>query len=264
MDSILETILAEKRKEVEAARDALPPAELAKQLPEAPCRSMRAALEASPSGIIAEFKRRSPSLGWIKRWAQAEAVASGYERAGAGALSVLTDLHFFGGSAADVADARRATQLPILRKEFVVDEYQLYEARAMGADCVLLIAAALAPGEARILAAKAHGLGLEVLLEVHAAEELEAWSPSVDLIGVNNRDLATFRTDPEQSVRLFERLPRESLPVSESGLLNPLTARRLRQVGYRGFLIGEAFMSKPSPAVALSTYISQMNGEGAA
>lgn len=260
MADILETILAAKRLEVERARATVPVTELEAQIEAAGRKtlSLRGALEASGSGVIAEFKRKSPSKGWIHPDARVEDIAPAYAAAGASGLSVLTDREFFGGSADDLRAARALVDIPILRKEFVVDEYQLVEARAMGADAVLLIAAALKPTEAKRWAAKAHELGLEVLLEIHNELELDTFGPDVDIIGVNNRDLKVFRTDPEASVRLFEKLPSEALPITESGLTDPAVAAGLRKTGYRGFLVGEALMSKEDPGMALRTYIWRM------
>lgn len=256
MEDILEQIVRDKRLEVAAARAALPLEEVraaAADMP--PVRSLRRSLEQTPGGVIAEFKRRSPSKGWIKREARIDEVVPAYERAGAAALSVLTDRRYFGGSLQDVADARPLTRLPILRKDFVTEAYQLYEARAAGADACLLIVAAIGARRCRELAAEAHDIGLEVLLEVHGEEEVAACSPCVDIIGVNNRNLKAFRIDPAQSERLYPRLPAGPLPVSESGLLDPLVALRLSRIGFRGFLVGEAFMRAEAPGKALELYL---------
>ena len=218
--------------------------------------SMRACLSASPSGIIAEFKRRSPSKGWIKENAQADIIPPAYEAAGASALSILTDEKFFGGNLKDIRTVRSKVQLPILRKDFIIDEYQLYQARIVGADAILLIAAALRKEQCRMLAAKAHELGLEVLLEIHSEQELEYIEDNIDMVGVNNRNLGTFHTDVENSFRLAEKLPKEILFVSESGISSPQTVRQLRAAGFRGFLIGENFMKAPQPGDALKEFIS--------
>lgn len=218
--------------------------------------SMRACLSASPSGIIAEFKRRSPSKGWIKENAQADIIPPAYEAAGASALSILTDEKFFGGNLKDIRTVRSKVQLPILRKDFIIDEYQLYQARIVGADAILLIAAALRKEQCRMLAAKAHELGLEVLLEIHSEQELEYIEDNIDMVGVNNRNLGTFHTDVENSFRLAEKLPKEILLVSESGISSPQTVRQLRAAGFRGFLIGENFMKAPQPGDALKEFIS--------
>lgn len=218
--------------------------------------SMRACLSASPSGIIAEFKRRSPSKGWIKENAQADIIPPAYEAAGASALSILTDEKFFGGNLKDIRTVRSKVQLPILRKDFIIDEYQLYQARIVGADAILLIAAALRKEQCRMLAAKAHELGLEVLLEIHSEQELEYIEDNIDMVGVNNRNLGTFHTDVENSFRLAEKLPKEMLLVSESGISSPQTVRQLRAAGFRGFLIGENFMKAPQPGDALKEFIS--------
>lgn len=259
MSNILQQIIAHKAIEVEEAKRRKPLCELqaeAKDLP--PTRSLRHSLETHKGGIIAEFKRRSPSKDWIKRDAQPAEIIPAYERAGAAALSILTDNHYFGGSLNDVVEARSTTSLPILRKEFVIDEYQLFEARLAGADACLLIAAAIGAERCHELAAKAHEVGLEVILEVHAAEELSAYSDCVDVIGVNNRNLKVFQTDIAISEALLPLLPKAAFPISESGLLLPSSAKHLHEVGYRGFLIGEAFMRTPKPGDALREYINSM------
>lgn len=222
-------------------------------------RSMRQSILSHRGGIISEFKRRSPSKDWIKREARVEDIIPAYEAAGAAAISVLTDNTYFGGSLQDLIKARSLTNLPILRKDFVIDAYQLLEARVAGADACLLIAAALGADKCHELAEVAHNLKLEVLLEVHCAEELAAYSKHVDIIGVNNRNLRLFKTDTAISEALFAQLPSQALPISESGLLNNQVARHLQEIGYRGFLIGEAFMKTENPGEALQQYIEPLN-----
>ena len=202
---------------------------------------MRRALAESETGVIAEFKRRSPSKGWLHEDAKVEAVVPAYETGGASACSVLTDGEFFGGTLEDLKQARRLVRLPLLRKDFVVDEYQLYQARAEGAAAVLLIAAVLSPDECRRFARTAHELELEVLLEVHTPSELSRLNGYVDMLGVNNRDLGTFHTDVENSFRMADRLRREvgggegPLLVSESGISDPETVVRLREAGFTSY-----------------------------
>lgn len=259
MKDILSEIIEHKRPEVEAARRAVPRAELEKiaaLMP--PARSMRQSLEASASGIISEFKRRSPSKGWINRDARPGEIVPAYAAAGAAAISILTDTDYFGGSLDDLRAARPATPAPILRKEFIIDSYQLLQARAAGADAVLLIAAAISPGLCRDLTLEAHALGLEVLLEIHSPGELDCVLPETDMVGVNNRNLGTFHTDVQNSVRLAALLPRDKTLVSESGISSPDTVRSLRQAGFRGFLIGENFMKSPDPAAALAGFIAEV------
>ena len=257
MTDILDEIIAHKQFEIEQQKAAIHQELLINNCnAPMPRISMRACLSASPSGIIAEFKRRSPSKGWIKENAQADIIPPAYEAAGASALSILTDEKFFGGHLKDIRTVRSKVQLPILRKDFIIDEYQLYQARIVGADAILLIAAALRKEQCRMLAAKAHELGLEVLLEIHSEQELEYIEDNIDMVGVNNRNLGTFHTDVENSFRLAEKLPKEILLVSESGISSPQTVRQLRAAGFRGFLIGENFMKAPQPGDALKEFIS--------
>lgn len=262
MPNILNRIIVNKALEVGEARRQRSLSELkaaVRDLP--PVHSLTASLQAHAGGVIAEFKRRSPSKGWIKQQASVATIVPAYQAAGAAAISVLTDKEFFGGSLSDVVEARRHTELPILRKEFVIDAYQLYEARAVGADACLLIVAAIGAARCRELAALAHDIGLEVLLEVHGEDELEAISSHVDVVGVNNRNLCTFVTDVAQSEALLPLLPAGVTAISESGLLDPLAARRLRKAGYQGFLVGEAFMKHHSPAEALKSYLGVLNSQ---
>lgn len=261
--TILDKIIAEKRREV-ARRAAEAPAIAWQELPgfTRPVLSARVALTAAgSSGIIAEFKRRSPSKGPINGAAAAGATTAGYAAAGAAVLSVLTDEPFFGGTPDDLRAARAACPAtPILRKDFIISEYQITEARALGADLILLIAACLTPAEVRQLSQFAHSLGLEVLLEVHDEAELRAHlTDTVDLVGVNNRNLATFATDVDTSARLAALIPDTFVKVAESGLQHAATIRELRRAGYRGFLIGEMFMKTPDPAAALAGLIAELS-----
>ena len=264
MKDILEEIVAYKRIEVAEQKEQVPPrklyAEVERMMAEGVTkRSMSQSLAADDFGIIAEFKRKSPSKGWIKENGLPEVIPPAYEKAGAAALSILTDEKYFGGSMDFVRKARPLVSLPILRKDFIVDEFQLFQARLIGADAVLLIAADLRKEEARALTALAHELQLEVLLELHAEHELDYADLPVDAIGVNNRNLGTFVTDVQNSFRLATRLPQDRVLVSESGISNPDTIRLLRQAGYRGFLIGETFMKTENPGEALQNFISHLS-----
>ena len=260
MTDILQTIIAHKLTEVEALRAALPVNGSLPADTHTPRPSLRTALLASPTGIIAEFKRRSPSKGWINEAARPDIVPLGYQQAGAAALSILTDEHFFGGQDHFITEARRSgVTLPILYKNFIIDRLQLYQAARCGASAVLLIAACLSHGACEALISEAHGIGLEVLLEIHSESELEYADLPADCIGVNNRNLGSFVTDVRNSFRLAEKL-RDASPsavlVSESGISNPDTVRSLRQAGFRGFLIGETFMKTADPAAALNQFIT--------
>ena len=218
--------------------------------------SLREALLQSETGIIAEFKRRSPSKGWIKEEGRADVIPLAYQQNGATALSILTDERYFGGSDDFIRMARQSgVTLPILYKNFVIDEAQLYAAALCGASAVLLIAACLTKAQCKALMDKAHALGLEVLLEMHAEHELEYADLGPDLCGINNRNLGSFVTDVENSFRLAELLPKDAVKVSESGISDPATVRALRSAGFRGFLIGENFMKTPDPGQALREFI---------
>lgn len=260
MKDILENIIARKRIEVAQQKEAVSIDHLTEHcIAPKTAVSMKGALAASSTGIIAEFKRRSPSKDWINRTADASRIPASCEGAGAAALSILTDEPFFGGSLKDIRVARPTVALPVLRKDFVIDEYQLYQACAVGADAVLLIASVLSVAECRELTRKAHELGLEVLLEIHSEHELEyVLDGEVDMVGVNNRNLGTFHTEVENSFRMAELLPGEVLKVSESGIDSPDTVSRLREAGYRGFLIGENFMKTDNPGEALQAFIQKL------
>lgn len=296
MKDILSEIVAHKRLEIERQKQTISIDHLREQVADimqsnfenrlsshSPRRSMKQALTISPSGIIAEFKRRSPSKDWIKKEALANIIPPAYATAGASALSILTDEKYFGGSLRDIRTARPLVDIPILRKDFIIDEYQLLQAHIIGADAVLLIAACLSPEECKQLTAQAHALQLEVLLEVHRPSELVCITPETDMVGVNNRNLGTFVTDIENSFHIAEELkatvaglnkrvsqektetanatkdvfPAQSTPllISESGISNPETIRRLRSAGFRGFLIGETFMRTEQPGEALKEFI---------
>ena len=262
MNDILEEIVAHKRKELKELKGILPLHDLAEKVEEylendkRQTLSMRHSLAESDSGIIAEFKRRSPSKGWIKEDGEPTVIPPSYAENGAAALSILTDEQFFGGRLNFIHQARPLVpHTPILRKDFIIDEYQLLQARLIGADAVLLIAACLSKQKCKELARKAHALGLETLLEVHSEPELEYIGDNIDMVGVNNRNLGTFTTDVQNSYRLANLLPKDYLLVSESGISNPLTVRELRQAGFRGFLIGETFMKTPNPGLALKEFI---------
>jgi indole-3-glycerol phosphate synthase len=260
---ILDEIVAAKRIEVADQMKAVPSRELFHKVEELLANgitrhSMRAALAASPSGIIAEFKRKSPSKGWIHEDAEVDKVVVDYEMNGASALSILTDEQFFGGQMRFISRVRSSVNIPILRKDFIIDEYQLYQSRMIGADAVLLIAACLTPEQCRMLTLKAHELELETLLEIHSEAELAYVTDDIDMVGVNNRNLGTFHTDVQNSFRLAGLLPNDKLLVSESGISDTFTLQRLREVGFRGFLIGETFMKTPDPGATLRELISNI------
>lgn len=253
--NILEKIVAQKCIEVVAAKAAKSQTafEHDRLFSRATLSLAEALRQADTPGIISEFKRRSPSKGVINGNVTSEAVTAGYVAAGAKGLSVLTDQDFFGGSFQDFERARTANpRTPMLRKDFMIDEYQLFEAKALGADVVLLIAACLSPSEVKFLARKAHDLNLEVLLEVHDADELDrSLCDEVDLVGVNNRNLKTFSTSVDTSLKLAAMIPDHFVKISESGLRDAATIVQLAEAGYRGFLIGETFMKESDPAAAL-------------
>lgn len=246
MKDILQEIIAHKHEELTFLKAKKP--------------SMREALLASKTGIIAEFKRRSPSKGWIKEEGRADIIPLSYQQNGAAALSILTDEHYFGGHDDFIRTARQSgVTIPILYKNFVVSELQLYQALFCGASTVLLIAACLTKKECSHLINMAHSLGLEVLLEMHSESELEYAELEPDLCGINNRNLGSFITDVDNSFRLIEKLPKTAVKVSESGISRPETIRQLREVGFRGFLIGETFMKADNPGMALKDFLKQIH-----
>lgn len=263
MADILEEIVAHKRVEVAERKQILPQNRLEQALAaymeegRHTVISMKESLRSSRSGIIAEFKRRSPSKGWIKAEGRADQIPLSYAQNGASALSILTDSKYFGGSLSYLEIARGfVSSTPILRKDFIIEDYQLYEARLAGADAVLLIAADLTKAECRKLAATAHSIGLETLLEIHTESELDYVGENIDMVGVNNRNLGTFHTDLANSYRLASLLPKDYVLVSESGISDPKTVRELRDAGFRGFLIGETFMKNADPGSSLRAFIT--------
>ncbi|MDF3077971.1 MAG: indole-3-glycerol phosphate synthase [Sphingobacteriaceae bacterium] len=224
------------------------------------CYSLRDfMLDPNRTGIIAEFKRASPSKGIINNKVDVAEVTQAYAAAGASALSVLTDQSFFGGSKRDLQAARRANEIPILRKDFMLDEYQIVEAKALGADIILLIAAILSPQEIKALARLSKNLGLSVLLEVHNKEELDrSLCDDLDAVGVNNRNLADFSVSLEHSYNLLKLIPDQFLKISESGISHPKTIMELKEAGFNGFLIGENFMKEEDPGLAIRSFISEL------
>jgi len=260
--NILEEIIEYKREEVKSKKSKIKISELEKR--ELFSRSVLplkdSLLDKSRTGIIAEFKRRSPSKGIINPDVDVLEVTKGYTEHGASCLSVLTDEHFFGGSDEDLIKAR-VNGIPILRKDFVIDEYQLIEARSIGADVILLIAACLTVAEVKRLANFAKNLGLEVLLELHAEEELEHICDETDFIGINNRNLKTFDVDIEKSLRMAERIPFPKFKIAESGISSVNDILLFKQHGFQGFLIGENFMKVTNPTIAFAEFVKQLKSK---
>lgn len=256
--SILKTITAYKLKEVEATQKAFPISLLEKSnFYNSATISLKNALLNQPISIIAEHKRKSPSKNTINNTVTVDQVVLGYETAGAAALSILTDSKFFGGSLTDLLVARNHTTLPILRKDFMVTTYQIYETKAYGADAILLIAACLTSKEINEFSKLAKKIGLEVLVEIHNEEELQkALQPTVDIIGVNNRNLKTFEVSIQNSLDLVKNIPSSFIKISESGIQNINTINHLKSAGYQGFLIGETFMKEKNPGKALQNFLT--------
>jgi indole-3-glycerol phosphate synthase len=257
--NILEKIIAHKQIQISENKLNMPVSSLEKKdFFSRPVISLsQSLLDENSTGIIAEFKRQSPSRGVINANADVVNVTTAYAANGAAALSVLTDTAFFGGSNEDLERAR-VNNIPILRKDFIVDEYQIIEARAIGADVILLIAACLTPAQVKQLAAFARSLGLEVLLEIHNEEELEHICDECDIVGVNNRDLKFFTVDVNQSLELSDKIPANKVKISESGITDTDTIHLLRSAGFKGFLIGENFMREPDPAVAFASFVKHL------
>lgn len=258
MSDILARILGTKREEVRAARSAVPLAEMEQRARSAPpprdfTGALRTKIGAGRPAVIAEAKRASPSKGLLRADFDPAAIARSYEVGGAACLSVLTDREYFQGAPEHLAQARAACALPVLRKDFMLDAYQVFEARAMGADCILLIAAALAPVQMCELEGVAQGLGMAVLVEVHDGEELEAaLALETPLVGINNRNLRTFETRLETTLQLRARVTAPRIVVTESGITTVADVSRLWHEGIKAFLVGEALMRAEDPGAALS------------
>lgn len=246
---ILETIVEDKKVVLEQSKKDLSLADL-KEMPfyNRQTFSLSESMSANGFGILAEIKRKSPSAGNIRTDLKIEDLAKEYEKGGAAGISCLTNTAFFGGSLEDLAFLRTRTKLPLLRKDFLFDEYQIHEAKAYGADAILLICEILSAEEIKNLTNLSHELGLEVLLEVHHPEEVHKLNANVDLIGINNRNLKKQVTEIQQSVDLFDKIPLGPLPITESGISHPDQLIELRKIGYRGALIGESILKQTSPA----------------
>ncbi|MFP2997697.1 indole-3-glycerol phosphate synthase TrpC [Spongiivirga sp. MCCC 1A20706] len=257
--NILDKIIADKRLEVDLKKDLIPIKQLESSvLFNGETISMAQSIK-SGSGIIAEHKRRSPSKSVINQKASVQQVAIGYENAGVSAMSVLTDGKYFGGSLDDLLLARASAKIPLLRKEFVIDEYQIIEAKAYGADAILLIAAVLDQNNIKSLSETAKSIGLDVLLEVHNEEELhKSIMPSLDMLGVNNRNLKTFEVSLDTSKKLSSLIPDDFVKVSESGISSIEAIKELKPYGFEGFLIGENFMKTDNPGASASEFINRL------
>ena len=259
--NILDQIILQKKKEVEE-RKSLYPTKLLERSTyfESPTVSFKKyLLRNDKSGIIAEFKRKSPSKGIINKYADVERTSIGYMQAGASALSVLTDTEFFGGKNSDLTTARKFNYCPILRKDFIIDEYQIIEAKSIGADVILLLANVLDGTQIKQFAQFAKSLGLEVLLEVRDKDELKSINQFVDAVGVNNRNLKDFKVNISQSFDLVDSIPNDFVKISESGIDSAKAISDLKSVGFNGFLMGETFMKTSRPEIACANFIKEVN-----
>lgn len=260
MKNILDQIVEQKRKEVQEKQQIQSIDDLKQSIHFLnPVKSAKASvLDDSKTGIIAEFKRKSPSKGFINPTISVEEVVKGYEKYGASVVSVLTDEDFFGGLITDLQEAKKHLSIPILRKDFIVDAYQVYETKAIGADLMLLIAECLTKEEVYGLAKLAKEIGLEVLLELHSEDQLEKVNEFIDLIGINNRNLRTFEVDIEKSKQILKQLPQELIKVAESGISDPEVVKELKAAGFQSFLIGENFMKHERPALAFQEFVNHI------
>ncbi len=258
--NILETIIAKKKLEVEERKKSKRIAELEHEpfFKNKVIDFKKYLSRDDKTGIIAEFKRRSPSKGIINNSSTVTEVTTAYAKYGASGISILTDEEFFGGSLHDLLEATN-NEVPLLRKDFIINEYQLVESKAFGADVILLIAACLKINEVKNLAAFAKDLGLNVLLEIHNEQELEHICDDIDVVGVNNRDLKTFSVDINRSIELCKKIPADKIKISESGIDDAATIRLLRQNGFRGFLMGEKFMKEKNPEEAFKIFVEELN-----
>jgi indole-3-glycerol phosphate synthase len=255
--NILDKIIESKRRSLQERKDRCG-SKILKRSPsfERACESLTKRLnEQGTTGIIAEFKRRSPSKGIINNRAAIVDVVSGYEKYGAAGISVLTDEFFFGGNNSDLVKARETVTVPLLRKDFMIDEYQVIEAKSIGADVILLIAACLSPKEVKQLAGAAKNLGLEVLLELHDEKELDHICDEIDLVGINNRNLKTFEVDIERSLKMAEKIPMGKIKIAESGISSVKNIHLFKENGFKGFLIGENFMKEADPGKAFKDFV---------
>ena len=261
MINILKTIVAKKKTEVAETKAARSISELEKlPLFSKPTLSLEEnLLRPEKTGIIAEFKKQSPSKGIINNSSFTTDVVREYEKFGASAVSVLTDHDFFGGSLNDLKEAANLLQIPLLRKDFIIDEYQLIESKAYGADIILLIAACLSKKQVKKLATTAKRLQLNVLLEIHNEQELEHICDDVDVVGINNRDLKTFKVDINHSIELGKKIPSQKIKISESGIDDVKTIKHLKQNGFSGFLMGEKFMKDEDPGKAFREFVKELN-----
>ncbi len=262
--NILETIIAHKKVEVASTKNKISIKQL-EAMPlftSTPLSLQKKLLNQFSTGIIAEYKRQSPSKGIINNTATIQEVSAAYTKNGAAAISVLTDTHFFGGSLADLTIAVK-NDIPVLRKDFMIDEYQFVEAKANGAAVVLLIAACLTPKRVEELAKFAKNLQLEVLLEIHNQQELQHICDAVDMVGVNNRNLKDFVVNIDASIELIAQLPKGKIAIAESGINNADTIVTLRQAGFKGFLIGEYFMKQQNPSIAFANFVQELNAKQA-
>lgn len=258
--NVLDKIILHKRQEVEERKELVPINILEQSIhfKSSPKSLRKYLLSDNSSGIIAEYKRKSPSKGVINKDVDVAIVASGYQKAGAAALSILTDSKFFGGVDGDIICVRKQIDLPVLRKEFMIDEYQIIEAKSIGADVILLLANVLSKSQIKQFTDIAHSLGLEVLLEIREKDELDSIYMNVDCVGVNNRNLKDFRVNTDQSFELVESIPDSMIKISESGIDSAQIIQELRRVGYKGFLIGETFMKEENPGNACARLINSI------
>lgn len=256
--NILDQIIARKKEEISLSKSQVSLKDLKNSaFFERKTFSLKDAL-VQKSGIIAEFKRKSPSKGIMNNQSDVLEVAKTYEKCGASGISILTDSDFFGGNFEDILKIRNEIKIPILRKDFMVDEYQFYEAKSIGADVVLLIAACLSPVQVQEFTELSHELGLEVLLEIHTEEELKCFNKNIDLVGINNRNLQDFKVDLQHSVDLKNLLPAGTLSIAESGIYSVQDYQFLKSKGFDGFLMGEYFMKNENPGQKFEEFLSHL------
>lgn len=257
--TILEKIIVKKHDEV-TFNQKNKPIKLLEKMPfiDRTCNSLKKSIR-DKNGIIAEFKRKSPSKGIINKHSLVKEVTKLYTKSNVSGLSILTDQHFFGGSSKDLLVARKHNETPILRKDFIISEYQIIEAKTLGADVILLIASVLTKLEVKKFTQLAHQLGMEVLFEIHTLEELDKYIPEIGLVGINNRNLKTFEVDFENSIKLCQKLPKSTLKIAESGINDFKNILKLKKHGFDGFLIGENFMKTKKPGLTCQEFVQQLN-----